>query len=156
VQRGEVGQVKPNHAAMVKAAGTWLRRQQRCAIVATELVAAGSMETPDAIGWRFSGSQCVVVECKVSRGDFLRDGTKCAERAGNLRYYLTTPALVRRDEVPPKWGLLELHGREVRLVAEAEWAEGCPRNERGIMYSLLLRQSRGNSANRTTIEICEA
>jgi len=96
----------------------WLR-QYRCGVVLSEQ-ACVSGEMPDAIGWK-KACHSVLVECKVSRGDFLADRDKPFRQkpesgVGCERYYLAPRGLVRADEVPTGWGLLEVEGREVERV----------------------------------------
>jgi hypothetical protein len=67
---------------------------------------------PDAIGWK-RACHSVLVECKVSRSDFLADRTKPfrakpEQGVGCERFYLVPAGLLRREELPPGWGLLEL------------------------------------------------
>jgi len=59
------------HAALVKSAIEWLRSKYRCGIVLSEQ-ACISGEIPDAIGWK-GKNHSVVIECKVSRADFLAE-----------------------------------------------------------------------------------
>ncbi len=96
----------------------WLR-QYRCGVVLSEQ-ACVSGEMPDAIGWK-KACHSVLVECKVSRGDFLADRDKPFRLkpeagVGCERYYLAPRGLIRADEVPAGWGLLEVEGREVERV----------------------------------------
>jgi hypothetical protein len=144
------------HAELVKIAARWLKREKRCSIVATELVCAGSRETPDAIGWAGSGTRCAVVECKISRGDYKRDARKCRDRAGNERYYLTPAGMLAVDEVPSEWGLLEWNGSAVNVVREATWCSGPTQNEVGILYSIILRlNGRSPMPERATLDLQE-
>lgn len=106
------------HAQLVGMAETWLRKQG-CHIVLSEQT-ADSGEVPDAIGWR-ANCHSIVIECKVSRGDFLSDQQKRARRRpvqamGSERLYLAPAGLIRVEEVPGGWGLLEAHKREVEVV----------------------------------------
>ena len=110
-----------NHPKLVEAAIAWLRRY-RCGIVLSEQGCA-SGEMPDAIGWK-GKCHSVVVECKVSRADFLADAEKPwrakAEIAlGCERYYLAPRGLLRPEELPPGWGLLETHGREIVVIQKS-------------------------------------
>jgi len=78
-------------------------------------------ETPDAIGWRNSASESFLVECKVSRTDFLADRRKpfrrCPEQGmGLYRYYLCPPGIIRVDDLPPGWGLLYCHPQIIQVV----------------------------------------
>lgn len=107
------------HAALVEVAARWLESTRRCSLVLTEFTCAGC-ETPDAIGWRISEGWSVLVECKTSRADFRRDAEKLQRQhreasVGQERWYLTPPGLLRPDEVPEGWGLLEA-GARVRIV----------------------------------------
>lgn len=103
------------HARLVDLAVAWLRRS-RCGVVLSEQ-ACISGEMPDAIGWR-KGCHSVLVECKVSRADFLADRVKPWRQApetgvGSERYYLAPRGLIRIEELPTGWGLLEIWGREI-------------------------------------------
>jgi len=128
------------HAELVDRARIWLAR--RCPVVATE-VATAAEEIPDVIGWR--GSTTLLVECKASRSDFAADRQKFFRGEpkygmGYRRYYLTPPALVEFSELPAGWGLLELHGRGVRVIHESsKFRERNVRDEALILVSLLRR-----------------
>ena len=106
------------HAKLVDSAVRWLR-SYRCGVVLSEQACA-SGEVPDAIGWK-RACHSVVVECKVSRADFLVDREKPFRKKSDLamgceRFYLTPARLVRPEEIPTGWGLLELKGREVTII----------------------------------------
>jgi hypothetical protein len=78
---------------------------------------------PDAIGWK-RACHSVVVECKISRADFLADLEKPFRRKpekgmGCERFYLASAGLISADELPAGWGLLELRGREVGTTVSA-------------------------------------
>src|SRR5215471_11860529 len=62
------------HAQLVARAAEWLRLKYGCSIVLSEQYCATG-EVPDVIGWN-ARCQSVLVECKVSRADFLADGQK--------------------------------------------------------------------------------
>ena len=79
-----------------------------------------SGETPDAIGWK-RGSHSVLVECKISRADFLIDQQKPFRMKSEVgmgceRFYLTPAGLLNLDELPQGWGLLELRATKVEIV----------------------------------------
>jgi hypothetical protein len=106
------------HAKLVAMAVGWLRRY-RCGVVLSEQ-ACVSGEMPDAIGWK-KACHSVLVESKVSRGDFLADRgkpfrLKPESGVGCERYYLAPRGLIRLEELPAGWGLLEVCGREVERV----------------------------------------
>jgi len=106
------------HAKLVSLAVHWLRRY-RCGVVLSEQ-ACVSGEMPDAIGWK-KACHSVLVESKVSRADFLADREKPWRQkphtgVGCERYYLAHRDLIRIEELPAGWGLLEVGGREISLV----------------------------------------
>jgi hypothetical protein len=106
------------HAQLVAKAVAWLR-SYRCGVVLSEQ-ALSSGEMPDAIGWK-GACHSVLVECKVSRADFLADREKpCRQKpetgVGCERFYLAPRGLIRTDELPAGWGLLEHHNRKVEKV----------------------------------------
>jgi len=103
---------------LVEMAVAWLRRY-RCGVVLSEQACA-SGEMPDAIGWK-KACHSVLVECKVSRADFLADAEKPWRQkpetgVGAERYYLVARGLVGVEELPVGWGLLEVCGREIETV----------------------------------------
>jgi hypothetical protein len=106
------------HAQLVQKAVEWLRRY-RCGVVLSEQ-ACISGEMPDAIGWK-KACHSVVVECKVSRSDFLADRGKPSRQRpdtglGCERFYLIPAGLARAEELPAGWGLLEYRNRKVNLI----------------------------------------
>jgi hypothetical protein len=79
-----------------------------------------SGEMPDAIGWK-RANHSVLVECKVARADFLADRgkpfrQKPEQGVGCERFYLTPPVLVKPEELPSGWGLLELRRGRVEVI----------------------------------------
>src|SRR5579863_3852883 len=111
------------HAQLVDRAVRWLRRY-RCGVVLSEQ-ACVSGEMPDAIGWK-QANHSVLVECKVTRGDFLADRgkpfrVKPEKGVGSERFYMTPPGLVTMEELPAGWGLLEYgRGRVETLQASSK------------------------------------
>jgi hypothetical protein len=106
------------HANLVSSAVAWLRRY-RCGVVLSEQ-ACVSGEMPDAIGWK-KACHSVLVECKMTRGDFLADRAKRFRQqpetgVGSERYYLAPPGLIEAEELPSGWGLLEACGREIKTT----------------------------------------
>jgi hypothetical protein len=106
------------HTQLVEKAVRWLRRY-RCGVVLSEQ-ACVSGEMPDAIGWK-RACHSVLVECKVTRSDFLVDRVKPfrlkpEHGVGCERFYLVPSGLVRREELPAGWGLLEHDRGKVELT----------------------------------------
>ena len=125
------------HEKLVSRAVSWLRISG-CGVVLSEQSCA-SGETPDAIGWK-RGCHSVVVECKVSRADFLADRDKPFRQKpetamGCERFYLAPAGMLQADELPPGWGLLELRGRKVVVVSPSA---GKMRSARGFRYEMNL------------------
>jgi hypothetical protein len=106
------------HAQLVAKAVEWLR-SYRCGVVLSEQ-ACVSGEMPDEIGWK-RASHSVLVECKISRADFLADRAKPFRQnselgVGSERFYLVPRNLLRPADVSGGWGLLEYHNRRVHVV----------------------------------------
>ena len=141
-----------NHDDLVKRAGRWLR-SKGCSVVLEELVAyTKNGETPDAIGWVSQNS--VLVECKVSRADFLRDAKKpfrnplyrSVQGMGRWRFYLTPPGLLGAGDCPEGWGIYEVRGRSVKHAFGVEYKNGrqgpfqpCLISEQAMLLSALRR-----------------
>jgi hypothetical protein len=103
------------HAKLVSLAVAWLRNY-RCGVVLSEQACA-SGEMPDAMGWK-KACHSVLVECKVTRADFLADRAKPFRQrpemgVGSERFYLAPRGLVGIEELPRGWGLLEVYDREI-------------------------------------------
>jgi hypothetical protein len=109
------------HSALVELAVRWLRTSYRCGIILSEQ-ACCTGEVPDVIGWK-ACCRSVLVECKISRADFLADRGKSwrmdADAQGALgceRFYMAPAGLIATAELPPGWGLLEVRGRKVEIA----------------------------------------
>lgn len=111
------------HAHLVQRAVRWLRHY-RCGVVLSEQ-ACVSGEMPDALGWK-QACHSVLVECKVTRSDFLADRAKpfrqkSEKGVGNERFYLAPPGMIKVEELPAGWGLLQIQrGRVEMLHASAK------------------------------------
>ena len=108
------------HSTLVETGVRWLGR--RCSVVLYEFAAAGD-ENPDVIGWA-SGADSILIECKSTRSDFLRDATKTVRKnsragMGRRRYYLCPPEVIQVKDLPPKWGLLWTARGQVVVKREA-------------------------------------
>jgi hypothetical protein len=102
------------HKDLVAIGREWLAR--RCPVVVTELSSQAG-ETPDVIGFqgRVSGIGygTHLIECKASRSDFLSDSKKHYRRCsgagmGNYRYYMAPKGLLKAEDMPENWGLIEV------------------------------------------------
>lgn len=80
------------------------------------VAAIASGEQPDAIGFR-SLTSCLI-EAKCSRSDFLADKKKRFRQnpslgMGDWRFFLCEQGLIKVEELPEGWGLLEVKGKRV-------------------------------------------
>ncbi len=106
------------HSQLVSKAIHWLRRY-RCGVILSEQ-ACVSGEMPDAIGWK-RACHSVLVECKITHSDFLADRAKPSrlkpqQGVGCERFYLAPAGLIRGEELPKGWGLLEVAGGRITLA----------------------------------------
>jgi hypothetical protein len=127
------------HAQLVEKAVSWLRHY-RCGVVLSEQ-ACVSGEMPDAIGWK-RANHSVLVECKMTRADFLADRAKPfrlkpEQGVGCERFYLTPSGLLRREELPAGWGLLEIRARSVEMTHSSAKTMRTPTGLRYEMNLLL-------------------
>lgn len=138
------------HSTLVKIAENWLLK--RCGFVFSELTTFAG-ETPDSIGFR-SGSS-ILIECKASKTDFFADKKKIFRKnpwmgVGVFRFFLCPKNLIRQDELPDRWGLIEVNNKGVARKkigprgniwnGDSEWCfERSIENEMALMYSALRR-----------------
>ncbi|MEO8098284.1 MAG: hypothetical protein ABI811_11335 [Acidobacteriota bacterium] len=108
------------HSTLVALGVRWLGRQ--CSVVLCEFATAAD-ENPDVIGWAPEAGS-VLIECKLSRADFLSDAKKTVRRTprtgmGHRRYYLSPPEVIQLKDLPPKWGLLWATKNTIAVKREA-------------------------------------
>jgi len=106
------------HGQLIQKAVEWLR-SYRCGVILSEQ-ACLSGEMPDAIGWK-RACHSVLVECKISRADFLADRDKPFRQKPEIglgceRFYLIPAGMLRPAELPPGWGLLEYRNRKIERL----------------------------------------
>jgi hypothetical protein len=128
-----------DHAFLVARACEWLRTKYRCGIILSEQYCATG-EIPDAIGWK-GKCHSVIIECKVSRADFLADRLKSfrakpEEGLGCERFYFSLAGTIKPAELPAGWGLLEWEKRCVKLAHKP--AKKNLRSEMGLMKEMNL------------------
>ncbi len=100
-------------------------------------------ETPDAIGFHGAGGS-ILVECKCSRADYLADKTKIFRHyedmgMGDARYFAAPKGLLKPDELPDGWGLLEMSEHQTREIKEATHKPGNKRAEVKMLMSAIRR-----------------
>src|SRR5271165_4538460 len=108
------------HSTLVAMGVQWLSRQ--CSVVLYEF-ATPAEENPDVIGW-VAGAGSVLIECKLTRSDFLKDASKTVRKnpragMGQRRYYLSPPDVIQVKDLPAKWGLLWAGKGQVVVMREA-------------------------------------
>lgn len=132
------------HSELVSIAAKWLAK--KCAVVITELNTVG--ECPDAIGWQ--GNHSTLIECKVSRNDFLKDKNKSFrfqrfQGVGLHRLYLAPKGIIEVSELPKGWGLLELLDGKVRQIKPSDHFEDSNhRHEINLLLSSIRRIGRNS------------
>jgi len=127
------------HVELVGKAVEWLRKRYRCGVILSEQ-ACSSGEVPDVIGWK-GKCRSVLIECKVSRADFLADRSKPWRANSDLgvgceRFYLVPAGLVEPSELPAGWGLLEYRARKVEITVRP--ARKSLRSDAGLMSEMNL------------------
>lgn len=146
------------HKELVEVGYKWLLKNTSCGVAFKELKSL-SWEIPDVIGFGSSGFS-VIIECKVSRSDFLADKSKPFRvnpslGMGTNRYYCCPKGMIKESELPEGWGLIYvdegLRGRCVRkplkeYIHELGHTYTTPylhekdiKGEHGLMYSALRR-----------------
>jgi len=149
--------VPMTHKELVHKASRWLKAIG-CTVVIEELTTV-CPETPDSIGWRDTLS--IVVECKVSRSDFLHDKKKwcrmpCSSKdaLGDWRFFMCPHGIIQPpDLLASSWGLLyveALHKRIKRVIGpkgNAGWHpspfQGNKKSESILLVSALRRLTKG-------------
>jgi len=142
--------VKLKHNKLVEVAKWWLVSAKGCNPVFTEKGSARISEVPDAIGW--VKGESILVECKSTRADFLKDKAKNFRIAthtgmGNWRYFLFTKELYEQVDVkiPEGWGVLVCDDRgqakQIRLRGSSEFPSNL-KAERDFLRSRILEVQR--------------
>lgn len=115
---------RQQHDALVQLAVKWLKLPMSrggpgCQVAFSEARNGfKDGEIPDAIGYRAGvwDEGTVLVEVKVSRADFLADAKKPhrmnpAMGVGLYRYYMAPQGMIKPEELPSKWGLIEVSNK---------------------------------------------
>ena len=106
------------HHYLVEMAYKWLIHTRGCKFAFKEFSSPDVKEVPDAIG--FLARTSILIECKVSRADFLKDRKKMHRRLpgeglGGFRFFMAPKGLISVSELPDKWGLIEVNGDKSRM-----------------------------------------
>lgn len=112
-------------------------------------------EIPDVIGFSAYGKS-ILIECKASRSDFLRDRAKQfrispSRGMGRYRFYLAPKGVISEADLPLNWGLIEVSEKgRANIVVNPYcsnpygniWRNGFEQNmeaERAFLYSVIRR-----------------
>lgn len=130
------------HKRLVKRAAAWLRNHHNCNVVLSEL-ATQNHETPDVLGF-FGAGGSILIECKMSRSDFFADQQKSFRRdeesgMGDQRYFAAPKGLLKPEDLPAGWGLLEVTEHRIFETRVAEYKEANKRAEVKMLMSVLRR-----------------
>lgn len=138
------------HSELIQIGAKWLKK--KCGVVLVEQKSFND-EIPDIIGFNSNGS--FVIEAKTSRADFLADQKKPFritpnDGMGDWRFFITPKDLIRIEELPNDWGLLEVNDKG-KIVNEynpfgkgniySQWIRKGKniKAEWNVMYSALLK-----------------
>lgn len=145
--------MKLTHSALVEIGYNWLMKRVKCTFAFKELKSFAD-EIPDVIGWVNGDS--ILVECKTSRADFKVDALKPFRQfggIGNYRFYLAPAGVLDIEEVPEKWGFLEVGPGgsiiEQRVPVGNIWTD-FPRFEADLISETIMLQSALRRINKKT------
>jgi hypothetical protein len=130
------------HKQLVTRIAKWYKYKKKSSIIMTEFSTA-AQEIPDVLVMQ-SGAFSVLIECKVSRSDFLSDKNKLYRRweeygMGDHRYYATPKGLIKPEELPDGWGLLEVSEHQINKQVEPHKKKCNKRHECLMLMSALRR-----------------
>lgn len=145
---GQKGQRPWTHDQLCERAVRWLRGSWKCDPAWKEPQSAFPGEVPDAYGLGPRGS--TVIECKVSRSDFLADKAKRHRKnpavgMGDHRIYLAPPGCIQEEDfginADPRWGWLEVVNRRsvVWKRNPKPFRSNFERHEHRLLRSLMKR-----------------
>ena len=104
------------HNELIEAGINWFKKDLKSNVILSESRGFGG-EIPDIIAWKSGFS--FLIECKISRADFLADRKKphrIINGMGHYRLFLCPTGLIKPEELPTGWGLLYFDGKKVDRV----------------------------------------
>jgi hypothetical protein len=113
--------------------------------IATEVTSV-EKEQADVIGWHDEAQFSTLIECKISRADFFADRKKSFRihpetGMGQFRYFLVPKDLVKIDELPEGWGLLEVDGKNLYATKRSKYFDYFNiEAERSLLVSMWRRE----------------
>ena len=141
------------HKELVIYAAEWAKKKYP--LVITELVSAAG-EIPDVLAFRPEWS--CLIECKTSRTDFLRDAKKPWRRVGckslgSFRLYCAPKGMIKHEELPEKWGLLEVAEDKTRLTVKPDDLPFHSLDEESCVLLSLLRRIGGGTEKCISVKV---
>lgn len=148
----KIKETHKQHDKLVKLGAEWLLKNtptkgnvacSKCSIVTTELVSYAS-ENPDVLGFANDG-RSVLLEAKISREDFKRDFKKIFRKhpekgMGQFRMYIAPKGLIKTEELPENWGLLEVNEKDkIKVVKHAQRQASDKSSEIIVLASIIKR-----------------
>lgn len=137
------------HKDLVELAENWLKDSktekdipflQTCGAVIAKS-GSSAKEQPYAIGFTFSTS--ILIEAKLNDSDLGADKRKTLhidrDKLGDYRFYIAPKGLVSADNIPNKYGLLEVDGSRVNIVKEPEYIGAQKESEVALLASVVRR-----------------
>jgi hypothetical protein len=120
----------------------WAKNSGRYTVVMAELRTI-NFETPDVFAVK-QGHRSIVIECKISRSDFLADSKKPHRRLsemamGDERYYAAPEGLLKAEDMPEGWGLLSVEENIVRCLKESIEFTANKKAEMSMICSVMRR-----------------
>ncbi|MBR4404938.1 MAG: hypothetical protein IKW84_09020 [Bacteroidaceae bacterium] len=115
--------------------------------VAVELVTWGS-ELTDVWGLG-AWDESSIIEVKTSHADFKAEQKKWARsdeardmqlQTGTFRWYLCPEGIIKKEELPDKWGLLYWDGKKIYPVVSPVKFENTSRTDLHLLTSILKRE----------------
>ena len=123
------------HLGLKELAASWLL-SMGCRAVAHEVPCPVARFRVDAAGWMPDGPRTVVIECKASRADFLRDDLRVDDLVAERERLLGRKAEIERDLIP-------VHEPHLRRDEDALFEQGAAwdfERSRLLPYRRVLRQ----------------
>ena len=144
------------HQDLVFIGSKFVKTRFRYPLIYSEIACVVSTgEIPDIIAFA-AFNKSILIECKISRTDFLRDKKKrfrinALLGMGKYRFYLAPKGLIKMNELPESWGLIEVDDcKNVEITYHPYcksltgniWSNGFDQNieaERAFLFSVLRR-----------------
>lgn len=132
------------HNELVRLACRWAKARGYLVVLAESGHLHGDL-IPDVLAWArdYLGQRSILIEVKISRADFRRDKDKPLHThpekyPGQERLYCAPQGVLKLDDIPPSWGLLEptTNGKGLTVRRRGVQAPACERREAEIPYLL--------------------